>query len=68
MWSYAYFDKKKKTFFMQIDLERNLIQSSKDKIYFGSNISYILSLSNTQSNFQDEKIQSFVVMVSNLFF
>ena len=63
MWSYAYFDKNDKNLFLCRDRfgEKPLYyRALKDKIYFGSNINYILSLSNTQKNFQHEKIQSFV--------
>ena len=49
MWSFAYYDFKKKNFiFHEIDLEKNLFYFYKDKtsFVFGSSIDYILKITN----------------------
>ena len=63
MWSYAYFDKKKKNLFLSRDRfgEKPLYYKvEKDSIYFGSDINYIISLSKEKKIFNEEKIYSFL--------
>ncbi len=63
MWSYAYFDKKKKNLFLSRDRfgEKPLYYKvEKDLIYFGSDINYIISLSKEKKIYNEEKVYSFL--------
>lgn len=63
MWSYAYFDKKKKNLTLCRDRfgEKPLyFLRYNSNFFYGSNLSYIFALSGIKKNFNNEKIVSFI--------
>ncbi len=63
MWAYSYFDKNSKKLFLSRDRfgEKPLYYKiEKDAFYYGSDINYIIALSNQKKIFDETKIYSFI--------